>query len=392
MPMDLRTLFMLRPEVAFLNHGSFGACPRPVMAQYQSWQLESETEPVEFHARRAAGLLQTAREALGELVGADANDLVYVTNATVAVNIVARSLRLGPTDEVLGTDHEYGACERVWRFLSTRGGPRYRSAHIPVPVTTHEDMIEQLFSQIGPDTRVIFISHITSPTALTFPIAEVCRRARELGLMTIVDGAHVPGQMSLNLREIDPDFYTGNLHKWLCAPKGAAFLYARNELQPMLDPLVVSWGYESIFDGPSQFIDAHEYRGTRDISPALTVPFAIDFQREHNWKDVIAECHAMVKRARPLIAEALDAVPIAPEGPASSNGDATEWYVQMSAFLLPDGYDRLSLGTRLFDEHQVEIPTFGWNDRQTIRISIQGYNTWNDVERLLDGIRAIRNR
>lgn len=395
MPMNRRSLFLLRPEVAFLNHGSFGACPRPVMERYQAWQIEAEGEPVEFHARRAAGLMATSRAALGAFIGADADDLVYVTNATVAVNIVARSLRLGADDEVLGTDHEYGACERVWRFLATRGGARYRQAHIPVPVTTHDDMLEQLFSQVGPSTRVLFISHITSPTALTFPVAEACRRARALGLITIVDGAHVPGQLPLDLRSIDADFYTGNLHKWLCAPKGAAFLYARREMQPMLDPLIVSWGYESIFNGPSRFIDEHEYRGTRDISPALAVPDAIEFQRANNWTDVVTDCHAMVCRARPLISEALDATPLAPDGPASSaygSGDApsSKWFTQMSAFILPVGIDGALLQKRLFDEHKVEIPTFSWNAHQTIRISIQGYNTWDDVERLLAGIRAIR--
>jgi isopenicillin-N epimerase len=382
MPTDLRSLFLIRPDVAFLNHGSFGATPRPVMERYQWWQLEAEGEPVEFHARRAPELLRASRHALGELVGADGDDLVYVTNATVAVNIVARSLRLGPEDEVLGTDHEYGACDRIWRFLERRGGARYRLASITIPVTTHEAMLDELFAEVTPRTRVLFISHITSPTALTFPIAEACRRARALGLTTIVDGAHVPGQIDLDLRAIDADFYTGNLHKWLCAPKGAAFLYARRELQSTIDPLIVSWGYEAIAPSASRFIDEQEYGGTRDISAPLAVPDAIAFQREHGWTDVRARCHEMLRRARPLIAEAFDAIPLAP--------DDSAWFAQMSAFLLPDGIDGAAIQRRLFDEHRVEIPTFPWNGRQTIRISLQGYNTWNDVERLLEGARTVR--
>ncbi|HVK40458.1 MAG TPA: aminotransferase class V-fold PLP-dependent enzyme [Candidatus Kapabacteria bacterium] len=382
MPTDLRSFFLLRPEVAFLNHGSFGATPRPVMARYQEWQMESEGEPVEFHARRAPGLLRVAREALGELVGADADDLVYVTNATVGVNIVARSLRLGPDDEVLGTDHEYGACDRIWRYLATRGGARYRQAMIPVPVTSHEAMLETLFAQVTPATRVLFISHITAPTALTFPVAEACRRARALGLITIVDGAHVPGQLALDLRAIDADFYTGNLHKWLCAPKGSAFLYARRDMQPLLDPLVVSWGYEAIKPTVSRFIDEQEYRGTRELAGPLSVPEAIAFQREHDWDAVRERCHAMLLRARPLIADALDAPPLSP--------DDGGWFAQMSAFALPASTDGVELQRRLFEEHLVEIPTFAWNGRQTLRISIQGYNTWEDIERLLEGIRQIR--
>jgi isopenicillin-N epimerase len=378
MPTDLRPFFLIRPDVAFLNHGSFGATPRPIMERYQQWQCEAEAEPVEFHARRAPGLLRSAREALGAYIGADADDLVYVTNATMGVNIVARSLRLGPDDEVLGTDHEYGACDRTWRFLEQRGGARYRCARIAVPVTTHEVMLDELFSQVGPRTRVIFISHITSPTALTFPIAEVCRRARELGLISVVDGAHAPGQVDLDLRAIDPDFYTGNLHKWLCAPKGAAFLYARRDMQPSLDPLIVSWGYEALAPSSSRYLDEQEYIGTRDISAPLSVPDAIEFQREHDWGAVRARCRAMVSRARPLIAEALGATPIAPDSP--------EWFTQMSALLIPPTIDGDALQRRLFDEHRVEIPTFAWNGHQTIRISIQGYNEWGDVERLIDAI------
>lgn len=351
------------------------------MQRYHEWQLESELEPVEFHARRAPALLRTAREALGNFIGADADDLVYVTNATLAVNIVARSLKLGPDDEVLGTDHEYGACDRIWRFLRTRGGAQYRQAHIPVPVTSHEEMLEQLFAQVRPATRVLFISHITAPTALTFPVAEACRRARALGLITVIDGAHVPGQIPLDLRAIDPDFYTGNLHKWLCAPKGAAFLYARRDMQSTLEPLIVSWGYEALAPSGSRYIDEHEYTGTRDLAAALTVPDAIAFRQGYAWDEVVARSHDIVRRARGPIADALDAMPIAPE--------SGEWFTQMSAFLLPIHTDGARLQRRLFEEHLVEIPVFPWNGRQTLRISVQGYNDWDDVERLLAGIRAI---
>lgn len=378
---DIRSLFLLRDEVAFLNHGSFGACPRPVFEEYGRWQLESERQPVEFFGRRAAGLLRQSRQALGELLGADADDIVYMINVTVGVNIVARSLKLGPGDEVLTTNHEYGACNRAWRFITARNGATYRAVNIPVPVTTHDDVVERIFSEVTPATKVIFISHITSPTALTFPIARICRKARELGITTLVDGAHVPGQIPLDLESIGADFYVGNLHKWLCAPKGAAFLYARREMQSLLEPLVVSWGWDAIVPGDSQFIDYLQSLGTDDISAPLSVPAAIRFQKEHDWDSVRARCHEMVRRARPAMADVFGAEPISP--------DSDEWYGQMGAFILPAGIDGGELQERLYNEHLVEIPVFAWDSHQTIRISMQGYNTWEDVERLLEGGRKI---
>ncbi len=379
---DLRSLFLLRPDVAFLNHGSFGACPRPVFDVYQDLQRRIELQPVEFIARRAPGLLAEARSALGGLLGVAADDLVYVTNATVGVNIVARSLDLGPGDEVLASDHEYGACDRAWRFLCGKSGATYRRVRIPAPVSSPEDVAETLLGAVSERTRVLFLSHITSQTATTFPVAEICRRARQMGLITVIDGAHAPGQLGdLNLSEIDADFYVGNLHKWLCAPKGAAFLHARREVQPMLEPLVVSWGWEAAVPGPSSFIDHHEYMGTRDLSAALAVPAAIEFQREHDWEQVRGRCHEMVRQATPEIASAVRGEPLV--------ADRDDLYGQMMAFLLPQGLDADRLKARLYDEHLVEIPVMPFNDRTTIRISIQGYNTWMDVERLLHGLRIL---
>ncbi len=380
----MREHFLLRPDVAFLNHGSFGACPRPVFERYQEWQRELEAEPVEFLGRRRPSLVRQAREALGSYVNANPLDLVFVSSATVGVNVVARSLRLERGDEVLTTDHEYGACDRIWRFTARNSGIDYRRVPIAVPVTTNEEFVESFMSHVSPRTKVIFISHMTSPTALTFPIEEICRRAREMGIVTVIDGAHIPGQVDLDITALDADFYIGNLHKWLCAPKGAGFLYARRELQETIDPLIVSWGWEADVMEDSPFVDALSYGGTDDISAWLTVPSAIDFQRENNWNAVRESCNQIVLRARPLIAEALDAIPLAP--------DRGEWFTQMSAFLLPEGYDGFALQRRLFDDHRVEIPVMPWNGRQTIRISVQAYNTWDDVERLLQGVGAVASR
>jgi isopenicillin-N epimerase len=369
--------FLLDPNIVFLNHGSFGATPKPVFEIYQTWQRELERQPVEFLDRRFAERMADTRAALGNYLGAQPDDLVYVTNATVGVNIVARSLELGPGDEVLTTDHEYGACDRAWRFLSKKRVFTYKHQPIPVPIKNTDDFVEQLWQGVTSQTRVIFFSHITSPTAIIFPVVDVCRRAREQGILTVVDGAHVPGQIPLNLEEIGADFYTGNLHKWLCTPKGAGFLYARPEGQNMLEPLVVSWGWESEKPGPSKFIDQHEWWGTRDISAFLSVPAAIRFQKENDWDKVRFDCHSLAVQAEKRI-RALTGLP-------SQYADDA-WYAQMVAAPLPTETDIVTLKTRLYDAYRIEVPFVEWNDRKLIRVSVQGYNTQADIDRLLEAL------
>ena len=322
---DLRKLFLLDPSVTFLNHGSFGACPLPVVEAREAWVREMEREPVLFLARRYPELMDAARVRLADYLSTDKLNLVWVNNATTGVNIVARSLArrlsLGLDDEVLACDHEYGACERTWRYLSGIRGFTYRSVPIQVPVDDPEAVADRFWAEVGPKTRVIFLSHITSPTGMRLPIESICRRAREAGIVTLVDGAHAPGQIDLDLDALGADFYTGNFHKWLCAPKGAAFLYARPELQSLLEPLVVSWGWEPEIPGPSPFIDQQEFDGTRDITPFLSVPAAIDFQAEHGWPGVRDRCHALVREARKALLELPGVEPIHPDDRA--------WYIQM---------------------------------------------------------------
>ncbi len=220
---NLKEYFLLDPNVIFLNHGSFGATPKPVFESYQRWQIELERQPVEFLGRRYNGLMRTARAALADYVGTGENNLVYVTNVTVGLNIVARSLELGPGDEVLTTDHEYGALDRTWRFLALEKGFTYKNCSIPLPIPAPEDFVALLWENVTPQTRVIFISQITSPTAVIFPVAEICARARSAGILTVIDGAHVPGQIPLDLDNLGVDFWSGNLHKWLMSPKGSGF-------------------------------------------------------------------------------------------------------------------------------------------------------------------------
>ena len=378
--MNFKELFLLRPDMTFLTHGSFGACPRPVFATYQAWQRELEAQPVEFLGRRFNGLLAEARSRLAAFVGAGANDVVFVPNATTGVNIVARSLALQPGDEVLATDHEYGASDRTWRLLCRKQGAIYINRPLPLPVTTPESVLEQLWAGVTPRTRVIFISHITSPTALTWPVAAICQRARAAGILTVVDGAHAPGQIALDLSSLGANFYTGNCHKWLCAPKGAAFLFARPAVQHLIEPLIISWGWESEKPGQSRFIDYLEWTGTHDIAAYLSVPAAIDFQAAYAWDSVRRSCHALVAQARQQVNALTGLAPICP--------DTGDWFAQMAAMRLPP-CDTESLKERLWQEWQIEVPIITWNQTPLLRISIQAYNDEADLARLIDALRHV---
>jgi len=368
---NIKKYFLIDPSVIFLNHGSFGATPKPVFDEYQRWQRELEKQPVEFLGRRITGLLAGARTALGDYIGSHADNLVYT-------QIVAHSLELGVGDEVLATDHEYGAMDRTWRFLSKERGFQYINQHIELPIISEEKFIEEFWHRVTARTRVIFISHITSPTAIIFPVKKIIQRAREAGILTVVDGAHIPGQLPLHLDSLGADFYGGNLHKWLCAPKGAGFLYARPEVQYLLKPLVVSWGYESEFPSGSKFIDHHEWWGTRDMAAFLSVPQAIQFQLENHWDEVRDSCHRLVAYAQKRICELTGLAPLHPQ--------TDNWFRQMASAPLPADTNIPLLKNRLYDEYRIEVPVHEWNGNKLIRISVQGYNTKRDIDKLIHAL------
>lgn len=378
---DLERYFLLDPGIHFLNHGSFGACPAPVFDSYQKWQRRLENQPVLFLGREHDQLLKESRVALGAYLNVDVDDLVYVPNATHGVNVVARSLDLRPGDEVLSTDHEYGACDYTWQFACAKTGATYIRQPIDLPVVSAWDVVEQFWSGVTPRTKVIYLSHITSPTALRLPVEEICRRARQKGLLTIVDGAHAPGQIELDLTEIGADFYTGNCHKWMLAPKGAAFLHARREVQNLVAPLVVSWGYGGNDGKPgtgSRFIDILQWAGTKDPSAALAVPDAIAFMTQHNWSEVRRECRLLLRQAIERICDLTGMQPVYP-----LDGD---FYAQMAIAPLPGGVDLAALKSRLYDEHKVEVPLTQWRGRNFVRISVQAYNTQGDIDALVGGL------
>ena len=382
----MKHLFLLDPNVRFLNHGSFGACPAEVMDTFQDWQREMERNPVEFLGRRSAGLLAVARATLAHELGARPENLIYVPNATTGVNMVARSLKLNAGDEILTTDHEYGACDNTWRFVCQRTGAQYVQVPIPLPFVAAE-FTDRIWSAVTPRTRVIFLSHITSTTALIFSIAELCRRARAAGILTLIDGAHVPGHIPLSLDAMGADFYTGNCHKWLCAPKGSAFLHVQPEHHAMVDAPVVSWGYSSHIAGHTGF-DAYlgstglerrlQWQGTRDIAAFLSVPTAIDFQARHGWPEVRARCHAVAVQTLTRICALTGMDPVC----------TSEDFAQMVVIPVPP-IDADALKTRLFDDYRIEIPVTSHGGQTFIRLSVQGYNTADDVDALVTAVREI---
>ncbi len=384
MPIDpAGEAFVVNRDCVFLNHGSFGACPTPVFDAYQHWQRELESQPVEFLQRRWPALNQAARTTLAEYLGTGADQIVFVPNATFGVNIVAHSLLknmpLAPGDEVLTTDHAYGASDRAWEYACGQRGAVYVRQHMPLPVTDATDFVAHFWEGVNDRTRIIFLSHITSSTALIFPIEPIIARARAAGILTVIDGAHAPGQIDLTLDEMGADFYTGNCHKWLCAPKGAAFLYARPAVQDLLDPLVVSWGYHSLNPGPSRFQDLFGWMGTSDPAASLSVTAAIAFQRAHDWPRTRAACRALLGEARERIAAIAGQGQVAPDDPA--------WWQQLAVIPLPAG-DAPTLQRRLWDGYRIEVPIIAWNDRRFVRVSIQAYNRPGDIEQLVTALRA----
>ena len=380
---NLRDQFLIDPGVAFLNHGSFGATPRPVFKTYQQWQLRLERQPVQFLITELPEHFAHARQRLGKYLNASPDALVYIPNATFGVNVAANSLPLGPGDELLTTNHEYGACDNVWNYYSRKRGFTIVRQSIPLPVTSAETIVEQIWQGVTKRTKAIFMSHITSSTALRLPVEAICLRAQEAGIWTIIDGAHAPGQIPLDMAQIGADFYAGNAHKWLCAPKGAAFLYTRPDTHHLIEPLVVGWGWgkDRTFTYGSDYLDYLQYLGTDDLASYFSVPAAIDFQSAHDWPTVRQHCHQLLCQAMERITELTGLPAVYP--------DDCGFFHQMAIVSLPPISDLQAFKSRLYEQFRVEIPFTEWEERQFMRISVQGYNTESDIDRLVEALQVL---
>ena len=376
---SLQEQFLLDPDIVFLNHGSYGATPRPVFETYQGWQRRLERQPVLFLGREFNSLIKESRQALGKYLNADGEDLVYIPNATHGANIIAHSLDLRPGDEVLTTDHEYGACDYAWEYNCKRSGAKYVRQSLPLPLRSEDEITGQYLSGITPRTRALYFSHITSSTALRLPVREICCRARELGLLTIVDAAHSPGQIPVDLADLDADIVFGNCHKWMLAPKGSAFLYMRPAVQALVEPLIVSWGYNPTPEAAtgSRFLDLLQWTGTKDPCAALSVPAAIQFMEANDWETVRSRCHDLLRQALERIASLTGMPPVVPLD--------SKFYELMAVAPLPF-MDPVALKNRLYDEHKIELPVIVWQDQLFIRISVQAYNDQSDIDALLHAL------
>ena len=377
---DLKQYFLLREDITYLNFGAFGACPKPVFDVYQSYQRDLELDPMDFILKNGPVYLKESREALGKYINCHADDVVYVTNPSYAVNIIAKSLALKAGDEILTTNIEYGACDRTWKYYCEQKGAKYVQLPVRFPLESKEDFIQQFLGAVTHRTKLIFISHITSGTGLRLPVEEICAAAKEKGIMTFIDGAHAPGQIFLDLKKLDADIYTGACHKWMMTAKGSSFLYVKKEFQNLFDPLVVSWGYNAAMPSNSQFLDYHQMQGTRDFSAFLTIPAAIRFMEEHNWDSVRKECRALTQQNAARFCELLNATPLCP---------ADSDFIQQLYSITVKTTNPEKLQKLLYEKYKIQIPVMSHGGGFMLRYSVQGFNTQGDLDILYNALEEI---
>jgi isopenicillin-N epimerase len=394
-PARVASRWSLDPAVTFLNHGSFGACPTEVLEAQHHLRARLERQPVRFFVRDLEGLLDAARGALAAFVGADAADLAFVPNATTGVNAVVRSLDFAPHDELLTTSHAYNACRNTLAHVASRARSRIVVADVPFPIASAEHVVENILAAVTPRTRLALIDHVTSPTGLIFPIARIVSELASRGVDTLVDAAHAPGMLPLDLRSLAPAYYTANCHKWICAPKGAAFLYVRRDKQTGIHPTTISHGANSERTDRCRFQLEFDWTGTDDPTAYLTVPEAIRFMGAllpGGWPELMEQNHRLALAARATLCDALDIPPPSPD----------EMVGSLATVPLPDGDPeptRSSLGIdpledALLEQHGIQVPVITWPaaPRRLLRVSAQAYNTPSQYARLAEALTELLRR
>jgi isopenicillin-N epimerase len=392
-PIGRPGFWALDPQVTFLNHGSFGSCPRPVLKFQQSLQERLERQPVGFLIDEFEPLWNEARRTLAKFVGADADDLVFVPNATTGVNTVLHSLKFKRGDQLLTTNHAYNACRCALEFVAARDGAHVVMVKIPFPLASTQQVVNAILAKVTRRTRLALLDHVTSSTGLVLPLEKIVRELSARGIETLVDGAHAPGMIPLNLKKLGAAYYAGNCHKWLCSPKGAALLYVRRDRQAQIRPLVISHGANSSRRDPSRFLLEFSWTGTGDFSAWLSVPESlrvIGAQLSGGWPAVMQRNRALALAARQLLCDALQIPPPCPD----------EMIGSLAAVPLPDmaaaDIARISNGLdplreRLLRQHDIEVPVFPWPapPKRLLRISAQLYNSLPQYERLATVLREI---
>jgi isopenicillin-N epimerase len=390
-PNRFRRRWGLKPGTVFLNHGSFGACPKAVLALQTKLRGELEAEPVQFLWRRYEERLEPARRALAKFVGASSRDVVFVTNATTGVNSVLRSLPLQRGDELLTTSLDYNACRNVLIEVARRSGAKLVVAEIPFPLQSGAEITAAILQAVTPRTRLVLLDHVTSNTAVVMPLRQIIRELEARGVDTLVDGAHAPGMLSLNLRDLRPTYYTANLHKWVCAPKGAAFLYVRNDRQAQIQPAVISHGNNRTRPGFTPFQDRFDWCGTFDLTAWLCVPEAIRWMGKllpGGWRELRERNHQLVVQARNILCERFEVEPPCPE----------ELLGSIATIPLPERFQKCKAAGKidreqlaLYDRFGIEVPLnrFGTPTRRWLRVSAQIYNSPGEYEYLAEALRTV---
>ena len=378
--------WLLDPEIIFLNHGSFGACPRQVLEFQNEWRLRMECQPVQFLVRERETHLDSARAVVAQFVGAEAEDLVFIPNATTGVNTVLRSLVFHPGDELLVTSHEYNASRNALDFIAERSGARVVAAQIPFPFRSADDLIAPILESVTPRTRLALLDHVTSQTGIVLPIARLVEELNRRGVDTLVDGAHAPGMVPLNLNRLGAAYYTGNCHKWLCAPKGAAWLHVRRDRQKFIRPLTISHGANSARTDRSRFQLEFGWQGTGDPSAALSVPEAIRFVgslRPGGWPEIMARNRALALAARKMLCDVLQIAEPCPEAFIGSLA-AIPLPAAPPAALPQLPFNECPLQDALRVKHRIEVPIIAWPapPGRLLRISAQLYNARPQYESL----------
>ena len=375
----MKDQYLLNNNIIFLNHGSFGACPKPVFNEYQQWQSLIESQPVQYFSEDIYNYLSKSREDLSTFISCDVDDIIFIPNPTTAINSIVRSLKFNSGYEILTSNHEYGAMVRAWQWFSKDKGYNLIPFNLKLPFTTKSNFLDDFWKGVTNNTKIIFISHITSPTAIIFPIKEICKRAKNEGILTIIDGAHAPGHIDLHISSFDPDIYIGACHKWLSAPKGSSFMYVKKEIQNLIDPLIISWGKE-VDPSPSPFIYENQYQGTRDFSPFLSVSSAIDFQKNNNWDIIKERCRKLTKQTLLSLQDILKTDLLCPVN--------DNWLAQMASIQLPD-IDPRKIKNTLLKNYKIEIPIFQWENNNMLRFSFNAYNDEDDSNALIDAFKDI---
>lgn len=379
-----KSFWAIDPTITFLNHGSFGACPRKVLERQQQLRTQLEQEPVRFFALELEALLDEARQTLASFVGASPEELAFVPNATTGVNTVLRSFSFGPGDELLTTNHEYNASRNALNFAAAQMGATVVVAEVPFPNVSAAQIVEAVLARVSQRTRLVLLDHVSSQTALIFPIQSLVQQLAARGIEVLIDGAHAPGMVPLHLKELGVAYYTGNCHKWLCAPKGAAFLYVRQDKQETIRPLVISHGANSPRTDRSRFHLEFDWVGTTDPTPYLCIPTAIQHlgsMLPGGWSALMNRNRAMTLMVRQLLCQHFQVSPPCPD----------EMIGSMAVIPISNGPAE-TLQTALLQQFQIEIPVIPWQDHRLIRFSVQLYNTLADYDTLMQALTILQTK